>query len=86
LGNNGTDGTINKQADAHDATAKKMTDGIINGMAGEDDASANMDVDDANTQNMDDAPHANKDAPGQNVSSYSVSFSLMHTIAHVIFC
>jgi hypothetical protein len=58
----------------------------MDAMAGKDDASANMDVDEANTQNVDDTPHANKDAPGQNVSSLSVTFSLMHTIVHVIFC
>jgi hypothetical protein len=55
-------------------------------MASKDGASANMDVNEANTQNVDDTPHANKDAPGQNVSSYSVTLSLMHTIVHVIFC
>jgi hypothetical protein len=86
LGTNGTDGTINKQADAHNATAKKTTNGTMDAMAGKDNASANMDVDKANTQNVDDTLHANKDAPGQNVSSYSVTFSLMHTIVHVIFC
>jgi hypothetical protein len=85
LGTNGTDGTISEQADAHNATAKKTTDGTMDAMAGEDNASANMDVDEANTENVDDTPHENKDALGQNVSSYSVTFSLMHTIVHVIF-
>jgi hypothetical protein len=85
-GTNGTDSTINKQADAHDATAKKTTDGTMDAMVGKDNASANMDVNEANTQNVDDTLHANKDALGQNVSSYSVTFSLMHTIVHVIFC
>ncbi len=77
-GTNGTDSTINKQAAAHDATARKMTDNIIIAMAGENADSANMDVDDANTKNVDDTPHANKDAPGQDVSSYSNT--------HVILC
>jgi hypothetical protein len=86
LGTNGTDGTINEQVDAHNATAKNMINGTMDAMAGEDNASVNMDVDEANTQNVDDTPHANKDAPGQNVSSYSFTFSLMHTIVHVIFC
>ncbi len=71
MGTNGTDSTINKQADAHDATARKTTNNIIVAMAGKNSDSANMDVDDANTQNVDDTPHANKDAPGQDVSSYS---------------
>ncbi len=33
-GTNGTDSTINKQADAHNATARKMTNNIIVAMAG----------------------------------------------------
>ncbi len=70
-GTNGTGSTINEQADAHDATARKTTDNIISAMAGEKADSANMDVDDANTQNVD-------DTPGQDVSSYSNT--------HVIFC
>ncbi len=70
-GTNGIDSTINEQADAHDATARKMTNTIIVAMAGKNADSANMDVDDANTQNVDDTPHANKDALGQDVSSYS---------------
>ncbi len=78
LGTNGTDSTINKQADAHNATARKTTDNIIVAMAVKNADSANMDVDDANTQNVDDTPHANKDAPGQDVSSYSNT--------HVILC
>ncbi len=85
-GTNGTDGTINKQADAHNATVKNTTNGTMDTMAGKDNASANMHVNEANTQNMHETTHANKDAPGQNVSSYSVTFSLMHTIVHVIFC
>ncbi len=63
-----------------------MTNGTVDTMVGKDDASANMDVNKANTHNVDDIPHANKDAPDQNVSSYSVTFSLMHTIVHMIFC
>ncbi len=78
LGTNGTDSTINKQVDAHDATARKTTDNIIVAMASKNADSANMDVDDANTKNVDDTPHANKDAPGQDVSSYSNR--------HVILC
>jgi hypothetical protein len=78
LGTNGTDSIINEQADAHNATARKMTNNIIIAMAGKNADSANMDVDDANTQNMDDTMHANKDAPGQDVSSYSDT--------HVILC
>jgi hypothetical protein len=78
LGTNRTDSTINKQADAHDATARKRTNNIILAMAGKNPDSANMDVSDANTQNVDDTPHANKDAPGQDVSSYSD--------VHVILC
>jgi hypothetical protein len=85
-GTNGTDGTINEQTDAHDATAKKTTNGTMDAMVGKDNASANMGVDEANTQNVNDTPHANKDAPSQNVISYSVTFSLMHTIVHVICC
>jgi hypothetical protein len=85
-GTNGADGTINEQADAHDATAKNTTNGTMDAMVGKDDASANMDVNEANTQNVHETLHPNKDAPGQNVSSYSVTFSLMHTIVHVIFC
>jgi hypothetical protein len=54
LGTNGTDSTINKQAGAHNATARKTTDNIIVAVAGENTDSANMDVNDANTQNMDD--------------------------------
>ncbi len=77
-GTNGTDSTINEQADAHNASARKTTDNIIVVMAGKNADSANMDVDDANTQNVDDTPHANKDAPGQDVSSYSNT--------HVILC
>ena len=34
LGTNGTDSTINKQTDAHNATARKMTNNIIVAMAG----------------------------------------------------
>ncbi len=78
LGTNRTDSTINKQADAHNATVRKTTNNIIIAMASKNADSANMDVDDANTQNMDDTPHANKDAPGQDVSSYSNT--------HVILC
>ncbi len=85
LGTNRTDGTIKEQADAHNATAKKTTNGNMDAIAGEDNASANMDVNKANTQNVADTPHANKDAPGKNVCSYSVTFSLMHTIVHLIF-
>jgi hypothetical protein len=77
-GTNGTDSTINKQADAHNATARKTANNIIIAMAGKNADSANMDVDDANTQNVDDTPHANKDAPSQDVSSYSNT--------HVILC
>ncbi len=47
-------------------------------MTGKNADSANMDVDDASTQNVDDTPHANKDPPGQDVSSYSNT--------HVILC
>jgi hypothetical protein len=75
---NRTDSTINEQADAHNATARKTTDNIIVAMAGKNADSANMDVNDANTQNVDDTLHANKDAPGQDVSSYSNM--------HVILC
>jgi hypothetical protein len=71
LGTNGTDSTINKQTDAHNATARKMTDNIIVAMVGKNADSANMDVDNANTQNV-------HDTPGQDVSSYSNT--------HVIFC
>jgi hypothetical protein len=78
LGTNGTDSTIKEQADAHNATARKMTNNIIVAMAGKNADSANMDVDNANTQNVDDTPHTNKDAPGQDVSSYSNT--------HVILC
>jgi hypothetical protein len=77
-GTNGTDSTINEQADAHDATARKTTNNIIVAMVGKNTDSANMDVDDANTQNVDDTPHTNKDAPGQDVSSYFNT--------HVILC
>jgi hypothetical protein len=77
LGTNGTDSTINKQADAHNATARKMTNNIIVAMAGKNADSANMDVDDANTQNVDDTPHANKDAPGQVVRSYSNTYVIL---------
>ncbi len=48
-----------------------MTNNIIVAMVGKNTDSANMDVDDANTQNVD-------DTPGQDVSSYSNT--------HVIFC
>ncbi len=78
LGTDRTDSTINKQADAHGATARKTTDNIIDAMAGENADSANMDVDDANTHYVDDTPHTNKDAPDQDVSSYSNT--------HVILC
>jgi hypothetical protein len=71
LGTNGTDSTINELADAHHATARKTTNNIIIAMAGKNADSANMDVNDANTQNVD-------DTPGQDVSSYSDT--------HVIFC
>jgi hypothetical protein len=77
-GTNGADSTIKEQADAHNSTARKTTDNIIIAMAGKDADSANMDVNDANTQNVDDTLHANKDAPGQDVSSYSNM--------HVILC
>ena len=70
-GTNGTDSTINKQVDAHNATTRKTTNNIIVAMAGKNADSANMDVNDANTQNVD-------DTPGQDVSSYSDT--------HVIFC
>jgi hypothetical protein len=78
LGTNGTDSTINEQADAHNATARKTTNNIIVAMAGKNADSANMDVDDANIQNVDDTPHANKDVTGQDVRSYSNT--------HVILC
>ncbi len=78
LGTNGTDSTINEQADAHDATARKTTNNIIIAMAGENADSANMYVINANTQNVDDTLHADKDALGQDVSSYSDT--------HVILC
>jgi hypothetical protein len=77
-GTNRTDSTINKQVDAHNATARKTTDNIIIEMVGKNADSANMNVDNANTQNIDDTSHANKDAPGQDVSSYSDT--------HVILC
>jgi hypothetical protein len=78
LGTNVTDSTIYEQVDAHNATAKKTTDNIIVAMAGKNADSANMDVDNANTQNVDDTPHASKYPPGQDVSSYSNM--------HVILC
>ncbi len=71
LGTNGTDSTINKQADAHNATARKATDNIIVAMAGKNTDSANMDVNNANTQNVD-------DTLGQDVSYYANT--------HVMFC
>ncbi len=77
-GTNRTDSTINEQADAHNATAKKTNDNIIIARVGKNADSANMDVHNANTQNVDDTPHANKVAPGQDVSSYSNM--------HVILC
>jgi hypothetical protein len=95
LGTNGTDGTINAEKNKDDASAKKLTDGIDT----EEDKydinanntikgtiNANMNDDNANTKTMDDKPHANEVAPGQIVSSYSIAFPLMHTIAGVIFC
>jgi hypothetical protein len=78
LGTNGTDSTIKEQAVAHDATARKTNDNIIVAKAGKNADSANMDVNDANPQNVDDTPHTNKDAPSQDVSSYSNT--------HVILC
>jgi hypothetical protein len=96
LGTNGTDGTINAEVNEDDASAKK-TNGI-NAEAGKDDVNANNTINgiiDANvndnnannTKTMDDyIPHANKVALGQIVSSYSIAFPLLHTIARVIFC
>ncbi len=96
LGTNGTDGTINAEVNEDNASAKKTTNGI-NAEAGKDDANANKTINSTidtnvnednanNTETMDDKPHANKVALGQIVSSYSIAFPLMHTIACVIFC
>jgi hypothetical protein len=117
-GTNGTDGTINAEADEDNANVKKTTNGTIDAEMDEDDANAkkttdgtiNPDTDDndANAKMMGDTPpyaqqtlqsqkttnsnaaesdstQANEVAPGENVS-YFATFSLMHTIAHVILC
>ena len=94
-GTNGTDGTINAEANEDDASAKKITD-CIDTEADKDDINASNMIDgtidanvidnNANTKTIDDKQHANKVAPGQIVSSYSVTVPLMHTIARVIFC
>ncbi len=94
-GTNGTDGTINAEANKDNSSAKKSTNGIDT-EADKDNINANniikgtintnMNGNNANTKTMDDKPHANKVALGQIVSSYSVAFQIMHTIACVIFC
>jgi hypothetical protein len=94
LGTNGTDGTINAEANKDDASAKKLTDGIDTEVDKDDinannmingTIDANVNDDGANTKMMDVKPHANEVAPVQIVSSYSFAFPLMHTIACVIF-
>jgi hypothetical protein len=94
-----TNGTVDAEVDEDDANAKKTTDGTINAYTDDDDADAKMMGDtlpyaqqtpqSQQTTNSDaaesDSTQANKVAPGQNVR-YFFTFSLMHTIAHVIFC
>jgi hypothetical protein len=94
-----TDGTINAETDEDDANAKKTTDGTINADTDDDNADAKMMGDkppyaqqapqSQRTTNRNaaesDSTQANKVALCQNVS-YFVTFSLMHTIAHVILC
>ncbi len=94
-----TNGTIEAEANEDDANAKKTTDGTINADTDDDDADAKMMGDTPpyaqqtpqshQTTNSNaaesDSTQANKVAPVQNVT-YFVTFSLMHTIAHVILC
>jgi hypothetical protein len=85
--------------DEDDANAKKTTDGTINADTDDNNADAKMMGDtppytqqtlqSQQTTNRDaadsDSTQANKVAPGPNVSFF-VTFSFMHTIAHVILC
>jgi hypothetical protein len=91
------DGTIDAEADEDDANAKKTTDGTIDADTDDDDADAKIMGDtqpyvqqtpqSQQTTNSDaaelDSTQANEVAPSKNVS-YFVTFSLVHTIAHVI--
>ncbi len=75
-----TDGTINADTDDGNADAKMM---------GDTSPYAQQTPQSQRTTNRDaaesDSTQANEVAPGQNVS-YFVTFSLMHTIAHLILC
>ncbi len=77
---NTTDGTIDADTDDNDADAKMM---------GDTPPYAQQTLQSQQTTNSDaaesDSTEANEVAPGQNVS-YFDTFSLMHTIAHVILC
>ncbi len=92
-------GTIDAEADEDDANAKKTTNGTINADTDDNNAGAKMMGDtlpyaqqtpqsqwttNSNAAESD-STQANEVAPGKNVS-YFVTFSLMHTIAHVILC
>ena len=75
-----TDGTINADTDDNNADAKMM---------GDTPPYAQQTLQSQRTTNSNaaesDSTQANTVAPGKNVS-YFVTFSLMHTIAHVILC
>ncbi len=90
-----TNGTIDAEADEDDANARKTTNGTINADMDDNHADAKMmdtppyaqqTLQSQQTTNSNaaesDSTQANEVAPSKNVS-YFVTFSLMHTIAHV---
>jgi hypothetical protein len=91
--------TLDTEADEDNANAKKMTNGTINAYTDDNNADAKIMGDtlpyaqqtpqSQQTTNSDaaesDSTQAHVVAPGKNVN-YFVTFSLLHTIAHVILC
>jgi hypothetical protein len=75
-----TDGTINADTDDDDADAKMMGDTPPYAQH----TPQSQQITNSDTAESD-STQANKVAPSQNVS-YFVTFSLMHTISHVILC
>jgi hypothetical protein len=75
-----TNGTINANTDDDDADAKMMGDTLPYGQQTlQSQQTTNSDTAES------DSMQANEVAPGQNVS-YFITFSLIHTIAHLILC
>jgi hypothetical protein len=75
-----TNGTINADTDDNDADAKMMGDTLPYAQQ-TPQSQQNTNSNAAES----DSTQANEVAPGKNVS-YFITFSLMHTIAHVILC